>query len=144
MPDTLNWVSRSEGEALSEFTRRMVTTFEKISGMFCTYQVVYSPSFGLPSSQVLTSSSQLLKDPASSRPQAVWHRSHDELFLCTCAVRSRTPASSCAVVLISLVKCKCYSKSFSLDTAVLVSRIRISIHSIPQEWTVVGTKVRNL
>ena len=59
MPELANWEARSEGDALSELTKRRVTT-----------------SFGFSSIQLLIAESQSLSRPASSRSQEVWHKCH--------------------------------------------------------------------
>src|SRR5271163_317490 len=63
MPDSENSAASCDGVALSELTRRTVTT-----------------SLGLLSIQSLTSDSQSLSRPASSRSQSVWQRCHAPLL----------------------------------------------------------------
>lgn len=52
MPDDENWVAKVEASALTEFTRRIVTT-----------------SFGFASSHVDIDASQVVRGPASYKPQ---------------------------------------------------------------------------
>lgn len=76
---------RVAADAESELTIKIVTT-----------------SFGLLSIQLLISLSHKLTGPASSRLQLVWQRCKAPLLSWACAVRRRTPASSCRVTLRSL------------------------------------------